>query len=136
MSGGLALVCCALHVRAKGHSVCDAALSPDGGALTPTGHRCAAAHTPSLSPSSASALGCRDASCALCAFNPCRACGRTFARKYLVGDALRAACGAPVRVALVGADGEEVGAGAAPELTIEVRGAFSPPPLSLPLSSC
>eukprot|EP00198_Chlamydomonas_reinhardtii_P006783 XP_001696119.1 predicted protein of CSE family [Chlamydomonas reinhardtii] len=65
------------------------------------------AATPSRprAPSSAwcccSALGCREPGCMLCACNPLRLCERNFSRKYLVGDALRAKCGASIKLVLL-----------------------------------
>jgi hypothetical protein len=70
------------------------------------------------------ALGCPDPGCQLCACNPMRLCGRTFQRKYLVGDTLRAKCGAPIRLELRrplpdGADEAGISADAA-ELNMQV----------------
>ena len=49
--------------------------------------------------------GCGDAGCGLCQFNPSRVCTRNLKQKYLIDDALRAKCGAPLRVELVDAAG-------------------------------
>ncbi|PRW58095.1 CSE family protein [Chlorella sorokiniana] len=46
-------------------------------------------------------LGCADLHCKLCEQNQSRKCGRHFAGKYLSGDSIQAACGAPIRVELV-----------------------------------
>eukprot|EP00775_Hariotina_reticulata_P010151 gene10151-10309_t len=54
------------------------------------------------------ALGCRDATCSLCQFNPGRACERNFHKKYLVGDVLKARCGAAIRVELVDTRGRRI----------------------------
>eukprot|EP00878_Enallax_costatus_P004191 GHUV01004420.1.p1 GENE.GHUV01004420.1~~GHUV01004420.1.p1 ORF type:complete len:375 (+),score=98.38 GHUV01004420.1:140-1264(+) len=51
------------------------------------------------------ALGCRDMECLLCQFNPERVCERNFQKKYLVGDLLKAKCGAPIRLELVDSNG-------------------------------
>lgn len=47
------------------------------------------------------ALGCSSAQCSLCQHNPYRRCRVNFDRKYLVGDTLKAKCGAVIRVELV-----------------------------------
>lgn len=52
------------------------------------------------------ALGCRDSECTLCQFNPLRLCDRNFSKKYLVGDILKAKCGASIKVELHDADGQ------------------------------
>eukprot|EP00798_Chlamydomonas_sp_ICE-L_P000077 gene77-12898_t len=52
------------------------------------------------------AMGCRDEECTMCQFNPTRACGSNFCKKYLVGDSLKAACGAPVKVDVCTDDGK------------------------------
>ncbi|KAI8463749.1 MAG: hypothetical protein J3K34DRAFT_526758 [Monoraphidium minutum] len=66
-----------------------------------------------------SALGCRDGECPLCAYNPQRLCERNFQKKYLVGDPLRAKCGAALRLELCYLEGNPVTQGA-PDLTIEL----------------
>lgn len=70
-------------------------------------------------PSPRSALGCRDAECPLCSFNPKRVCERNFQKKYLVGDPLKAKCGAAIRMELTDMHGNVVTAGY-PDLTFEV----------------
>ena len=54
---------------------------------------------------------CGDLGCALCKFNTVQPCGRCLAPRYLADDSLRAACGAPVHVALRRAGGGAGGAG-------------------------
>jgi hypothetical protein len=49
-------------------------------------------------PRARSAIGCRDTDCSLCQYNPNRICDRDFGKKYLVGDVLKAKCGAPIKV--------------------------------------
>ncbi|KAI8470506.1 MAG: hypothetical protein J3K34DRAFT_521291 [Monoraphidium minutum] len=66
-----------------------------------------------------SALGCRDSECPLCTYNPHRVCERNFQKKYLVGDPLRAKCGASLRVELLDAAGNPVTEGY-PDLTFEL----------------
>jgi len=43
-------------------------------------------------------LGCADLRCKLCTNAQARRCSKNFCTKYLVGDALKAECGAPIRV--------------------------------------
>lgn len=43
-------------------------------------------------------VGCADFRCQLCTHAQARRCSKTFCTKYLVGDALKAECGAPIRV--------------------------------------
>ncbi|GMH34106.1 hypothetical protein BSKO_01940 [Bryopsis sp. KO-2023] len=47
------------------------------------------------------ALGCTSSQCSLCQHNPNRRCRVNFDRKYLVGDMLKAKCGAVIRVEVV-----------------------------------
>ena len=46
--------------------------------------------------------------CTLCQFNPVRLCERNFGKKYLVSDALKAKCGASIKVEMVDALGQRV----------------------------
>lgn len=46
-------------------------------------------------------ISCADASCALCAQSQYRQCKRNFQGKYLVGDPLRAECGAVIRIEII-----------------------------------
>ena len=64
--------------------------------------------------------GCREPGCALCAANPRRACATTLAPKCLAGDALRAACGADVRVELVPLGGDAGLLPPPPDLAVEL----------------
>ena len=46
-------------------------------------------------------LGCLDLDCELCKQTPHRRCTSTFAPKYLSGDALKAKCGARIRLEVI-----------------------------------
>ena len=46
-------------------------------------------------------LGCAESQCQLCSHAQARHCTRTFCTKYLVGDNLKASCGAAIRIAVV-----------------------------------
>lgn len=52
------------------------------------------------------ALGCRDLECPICQFNPVRLCERNFGKKYLVGDVLKAKCGASIRAEVLDGTGQ------------------------------
>jgi hypothetical protein len=52
------------------------------------------------------AIGCRDNDCSLCQYNPNRLCEREFGKKYLVGDVLKAKCGAPIKVEVTDKQGK------------------------------
>lgn len=51
--------------------------------------------------SSCRAFGCLDPQCELCQHSSARRCTSNFDRKYLVSDALKAKCGAAIRVELI-----------------------------------
>jgi len=52
------------------------------------------------------AIGCPDAECTLCQYNPKRACERNFQKKYLVNDVLNSKCGSHMKLELHDAAGQ------------------------------
>jgi hypothetical protein len=66
-------------------------------------------------------IGCTDPSCQLCLQAQARRCDRNFCPKYLVGDPLRAACGAAIRVQVIDTvSGRKATAAATADMALEV----------------